>query len=462
VIYDTANTRINLSIIGTDTLKWTGAINGDWDIGSAAGVGGTSNWKLVAGGTATNFINTDSITFDGSATRFAVNLTTAVQPNSITVNAAANYTFTGPGKLSGATGLTKAGSGTLSIATDNDYIGGTTVNAGTLQLGNGGTTGNVVGTITLNDGALAFNRSDAYAFANTVALGNMVGIVQNGSGTVTMTNPLPVGTNTIEFGGSGNLNIGATVSGTGILNKTGSGTLTLLANNNTFTGTLNVNAGTVLLEDLGAGGDLGASSIVVNSGGTFILGPSGNSDLPNISVATINPGGLFRLEQGENFGGFILNGGEFCFVSTGRTGVNLTGVAPVDGAVVYDLRSGTITTDFTAGSGGALNQSGNATTPVFGILAKTTNGTVTVSGGVTFQAALALQIREGTLTMGPANSPATGTAAITLGDTSTNGTLQNVAATSRRKVDPLPFLPLVHFGSPFFRRRRTSPATGAR
>jgi autotransporter-associated beta strand protein len=419
LVYDTVNTRIDLTISGSDSLKWAGGINGDWDVGTGVGVGGTNNWRSVAAGTATNFINTDNITFDDTATRYDINLTTTVRPNFIVVNAATNYTIAGPGKLTGSTALRKAGTGTFILGTDNDYIGGTTITQGTVQLGNGSTTGSVVGAITIDGGTLAFNHSDNVDFDNPLILGPTASFSQNGAGSVTFINPFPTGSNTINFGGSGNLTMQSQVSGTGIINKEGTGTLTLLANNNTFTGTLNVNAGTFLLDDLGEGGDLGAANIVINNGGTFIFGPGGNTDLPDTTLVTINTGGLFRIEQGENFGGYILNGGEVRHVSTARTGVNSTGIAAFAGQTVFDLRSGTITTDITPpGTGGALNQGTG------GVLTKTTSGTVTVSGGVTFQGTLALQLKEGTLAMGVGNFPSTGAAAITLGDTLTSGTLR--------------------------------------
>lgn len=432
LVYDTANTKIDVTITGSDSIKWTGGTNGVWDVGTGAGVGGANSWKLVTAGSATNFIDTDTITFDDTATRFDVNLATTVKPFDMTVNAAAKYTIDGPGKISGTTTLNKSGTGTLVLGTDNDYSGGTIVTQGTLQLGNGGAKGSVVGPITLNGGSLGFNRSDSITFSNTVTIAGTAGFLQNGSGVVTIPNPVATGSNTVEFGGSGDLTLGATLSGSGIINKNGTGTLTLLANNNAFNGTLNVNGGTVLLEDLGGGGDLGASSIVLNNGGTFILGPNGNTDIPDTTVFTINSGGLYRLEQGENYGGFILDGGEFRMVSSGKTGVNSTAISPYDGATVYDLRSGTITTDFTAGTGGALNQGG---TNGLGVLTKTTSGTVTISGRVTFQAALPIQIKEGTLAMGTANFPSTGSARITMGDALTGGTMRidgpGTATTSR-------------------------------
>lgn len=423
LVYDTVNTKIDVNITGlNDTVKWAGGVNSNWDIGTSAGVGGTTNWRLSTAGTTTNFIDTDSIIFDDSATRFDVNLTTAVSPLFTTVNSAANYTWTGSGKLTGTTSLNKSGSGTLIVATDNDYTGGTNVTQGILQLGNGGTTGSVLGTITLSDGTLAFNRSDDYSFTNTVTIDAAGSIVQNGTGLVTFPNAFPIGTNTVNFGGAGNLTMAATVSGNGIINKNGPGTLTLLASNSAFTGTININGGTVHLRDTGGGGDLNANSIVVNNTGTFIFGPDGNADLGDTATkVTVNTGGLFRFELGENYGGLILDGGEFRIVRNGRN-VNSNAVAASEGATVYDVRSGTITTDESSGNAG-LNQNGSATVP-FGVLTKTTSGTVTISGAITIQAALALQIYEGTLAMGVSNFPSTGSTPVTLGDTITAGTMQ--------------------------------------
>jgi fibronectin-binding autotransporter adhesin len=60
-------------------------------------------------------------------------------------------------------GLTKVGTGTLTLTSANSYAGGTIINGGTLQLGDGGTTGSITGNV-LNNGILAFNRSDFVTF----------------------------------------------------------------------------------------------------------------------------------------------------------------------------------------------------------------------------------------------------------------------------------------------------------
>ena len=75
----------------------------------------------------------DSVTFDDSgSTNPAVNLVGALQPASVTFNAAKNYTFSGSGSLGGAMTLNKTGSGTLTLNTTNNFSGGTTVSNGTL------------------------------------------------------------------------------------------------------------------------------------------------------------------------------------------------------------------------------------------------------------------------------------------------------------------------------------------
>ena len=71
----------------------------------------------------------------------------------------------------------------------------------------------------------------------------------------------------------------------------GAGTFTLLGSSTGFTGPVVIDAGTLVLDDLGAGGDLNTTSITVNAGGTFVFGAGGNADLPNSTVITTNAGG---------------------------------------------------------------------------------------------------------------------------------------------------------------------------
>src|SRR5262249_42734988 len=102
-------------------VVWDGEVSGDWDTA-------TTNW--VNSGNLTNYSNVtatglgDTVTFDDTLLGTTnVNLTQTLSPGSILVNAATNYFFTGPGKISGAIGLTKQNTGTLTFANiaPNDF-----------------------------------------------------------------------------------------------------------------------------------------------------------------------------------------------------------------------------------------------------------------------------------------------------------------------------------------------------
>jgi len=145
---------------GNGNLTWVGdGVANNWDLT-------TTNWLLF--GELATFYQADTVTFDntGSSTP-AINLTTTLSPNSVTVNSMNNYTFSGSGQLAGAMSLTKNGTGTLVMATANSYTGGTAINAGTTQLGNGGTIGNAgTGTITLASGNAGVNGTNSCLIIN--------------------------------------------------------------------------------------------------------------------------------------------------------------------------------------------------------------------------------------------------------------------------------------------------------
>jgi len=154
LVYDTAETRIDLQISGVETVKWTGSISDIWDVGADVNVGGTQNWATDPGGAATNFVDGDRVLFDDSAAVSSVYLSQAVAPGSVTVaNSSKDYTFGGVGKISGGGAFVKSGSGMLTFLTDNDYTGGTTVAGGTLRFGDGGGAGSVAGTVDVASGA---------------------------------------------------------------------------------------------------------------------------------------------------------------------------------------------------------------------------------------------------------------------------------------------------------------------
>ena len=114
------------------------------------------------------------------------------------------------GVISGTGTVQQIGTGTTVLTADNTYSGGTIIKAGTLQLGDDEITGSITGNV-LDDGTLAFDRSDI-------------------------------------------LTIVGVIGGTGVVRQIGVGT-TVLTGNNTYSGRTTITAGTL---QLGSGGTTGS------------------------------------------------------------------------------------------------------------------------------------------------------------------------------------------------------------
>ncbi len=186
----------------------------------------------------------------------------------ITNNGVINFNFTDAttlsAQVSGSGQIVKLGSGTLILTGNNTYSGGTTISAGTLQLGNGGTTGSVTGNV-IDDGILAFDRSDSVTF-------------------------------------------GGVISGTGSVVKLGTGTLTLTGTN-TYTGATTVNAGSLIVD----GSIASAGTTTVNAGSLIVDGSIASAQ------TLVNAGGL--LGGHGSLGGSLVNSG---IVSPGDSPGTLT------------------------------------------------------------------------------------------------------------------------------------------
>jgi autotransporter-associated beta strand protein len=161
--------------------------------------------------------------------------------------------------LNGAAGLTMSGAGTLTLnGNDNTYSGNSTVSAGTLLVG---ASGNLSpnSSVVLSGGVLDLGGS-----SQTVGA---VSITAPGAGG----NPIPdgslTGTSYAASFNTGNATIGASLNGSSGLTMSGKGMLILSGMNN-YTGNTTVSAGTL---QIGASGNLSASSSVVLSGGVFDL-----------------------------------------------------------------------------------------------------------------------------------------------------------------------------------------------
>jgi fibronectin-binding autotransporter adhesin len=159
---------------------WNGTVNSNWDTT-------TLNWTNL--GAAAIFHTGDAVQFDDSATGPTnVNLTTTLQPGSLVIsNIAKLYTFSGPGHITGSTGLTKTGNNTLILDNSgiNDFIGAITISGGTLQSGNGDANGSLPAGSIQDDSALVLSRTDNVTLPNVISGAGT--LTQSGSGKATLT-----------------------------------------------------------------------------------------------------------------------------------------------------------------------------------------------------------------------------------------------------------------------------------
>lgn len=267
---------------------------------------------------------TQNIEFNGSGgVRAAASASELVLQNFGSGSLIFNTTINNPS--SGSHSLTKAGSGKVVIASGSGYNGVTRINEGTFQLGNGGTVGSIGSTSIINNGNLAFNRTDTFNAGYSISGNGSVS--QDGSGTVSLT-----GTNT--YTGATNFNAG-TVSFNGLSNF-GSGTA------------LNFNGGALSWN--GVTTDISARTVTINAGGATLNTNGNNVSFAN-SIGNGGSGGLTKAGLGT----LTLNGS------------NYSGTTTVTGGTL--VANGTISGGASVGSGSTLGGTG------------TYGGTITVNNG---------------------------------------------------------------------------------
>ena len=189
------------------------------------------------------------------------------------------------GRLIGTMSVIKIGSGALTLSGNNAYSGGTTLSAGQLNINNGGSSSANsaigTGTFTISGGTIdntssgdltlapnnAQNWNDDFTYAGSSHSLNL------GSGAVTLSanRQVTVSANALTVGG--------VISGSGkALTKAGNGTLTL-ANANTFTGGVTLNAGTLNINNASALGTVA---------GTFTIAGGTIDNSSSAAITTVN------------------------------------------------------------------------------------------------------------------------------------------------------------------------------
>jgi autotransporter-associated beta strand protein len=304
-----------------------------------------------------------TITLSGPTSGFTYNIANAIElAADTTLNGLNSGRVNFNGIISGSGGLTRTGSyGTLVLANNNTYTGPTSISSGGLQIGNAGATGSFGrADVTLN-GPLTLNRTNAWTLANEI-------------------------------------------SGSGSIIHSGTGTTTLSANNS-FTGNVTVNAGTLKITSSEALGT-GTKSFFMQ-GTNRVLQLSNNITLdPNITLTvSTNSGdgaGISSIDGNNRIEGPVN-------ISTGNPGLNISCTA------------------------GSLHISGNITSTTTGrtlYLGGSSTGANTVSGVIRETVGNLLTVIKqgnGTWTWTAANTY-TGATAINGGTLLVNGSVASPAA----------------------------------
>ena len=277
----TLNPSANLIVAGSNPLLLSGTISG----GGALTKNGASTLVLTAdnsysGGTT---INTGTLQVGNGGATGSLGSGPVLDNSALVFNRSGAVTV--PGAITGTGSLTQQGvaGGTLVLTGANSYGGGTTISAGTLQLGDGGTSGSITGNV-LDNGTLAFNRTDVVTF-------------------------------------------GGTISGSGSVLQAGSG-MTVLNANNPFTGGTMVNSGVLVVGDtanpgaaLSGGGATSIAAGATLAGYGSITGPVTN----NGTIAVGNA--LAQFASGPNgtltVNGNLVNNGVADIASAGTPGNTL-------------------------------------------------------------------------------------------------------------------------------------------
>ena len=329
---NTANSSIDLVITNGPLfypLTWTGTPNGNWDINT------TANWK--SNGLAAKYLqNYAVVRFDDTLTGTStVNLTTTLTPGSVIVNnSAANYTFSGTGKLSQSASLTKSGTGTLTLAETggNDFTDGVTVTGGKLQVGSGGTAGSLgAGSVSLDASTLlVFDRSDSVIAPNVI-------------------------------------------SGFGKLIQNGTSILALNGSNSAFAGEIIVANGTLQAGNVASLGTAAASVTVSNGATLDVNGQKFNNNQP-ITASGAGVGGNGAIvNNSTNSPNQILRNvtlaGNTTFGGTSGWDIHSTGNAAFDATLS------------TSGNAYKLTKVGDNTVSVFGALVDNALGDIDVQAG---------------------------------------------------------------------------------
>lgn len=417
---DTTSTPKMIAFVSTSHVRgptnivWVGnATANDWDTLNI------TNW--LNNGVLDYFVPKDDVLFGSAgAANPNVILSGSVMPNSVTVDAASDYTFGGTGSIEGVMSLIKTNTGRLTINTTNLFTGSVSIQGGTLSVASLADDSSpspigASGPVLVDGGTLDYSGS-SFSWTRPITLGPSGGgvSVSDVASTLTSTVPMTGGGSLIKSGDGGlTLNAANSYSGGTIVNA---GWLTIANVTGASAGTVTLNGGNLAL-----GAVKPANTIIVaadgvisggNAGGlTGIRNVTGSSNL-TLAVTT----GVFDLTGDMSaYGGTITlsNAGGAIVRLNGNTGSPLATWDLGTGAMDINVRSGSTSNNFGALKGGATttlsgrssSDNNGATTHHIGAngLSTTFEG-VMQNGTYSAQILSITKVGTGTLTLAGANT----------------------------------------------------------
>jgi fibronectin-binding autotransporter adhesin len=373
---DSVAGTFNLGASGTSTgvLNVTSAfIIGDDTGGTSAGAKGT---LAIAGGTANVFCNIIDESTAGTAGG-------TVTLSGGTLNMEGLYDI---GTTAGGTGGKKNVTLTVPV---ND----------TATIANLGGTGiNDAGVIMSSPGTLVLDGTNNYTGSTSITSGTLQ--IGEASDTMAPTAPfiltgatIPDGSN-LAFGSSQPMTMAGTVTGTGGLIQTGTGTTTLITSN-TYSGTTTIAHGTLQIGNGGTVGQYGSGNVVDNGFLNFdrsdpvLTIPTTISGTGNV---TQSGGGTLVLSGPNSYsGGTTIFNGTIKITNAGALGFGgivstSPGAANVAASSTLDLSGQTVTEPITLNGGTLTNSSASAAAVTSGVVGV---GVISSTGGFTGDAAVA-------------------------------------------------------------------------
>lgn len=266
-----SNSANNNTTIGNGTLNGASYVNfsqatvngGTWTLNGPLAVTSTTlNGGLAIFNDPGSF-GTGTLVVNGGGMQAAnaglsLTLPVTLGANGLTVSGSNPLAVSGV--LGGTGGVSLTGTGSLTLSGANTYSGGTSLSSGTLIAGNNNA---------LGSGAVQVSGSSA---------------VLDAIGPLTLTNPIAVGGgSTLTFGGSAPLTLAGQISGSGNVVKQGAQTVTLTGTN-TFSGGMNLAAGTLALSGAGTLQVAGTALTLSGSGAAFdISNANGDRTIAGLS-----------------------------------------------------------------------------------------------------------------------------------------------------------------------------------